>query len=94
MRLRVLAEAEADLTSIKAYIGHDSRTAALRVIRRLRRSARQLATAPLIGRSGRLQGTREWAVPGLPYLIVYRVNEAEREVVVIAVFHGAQNRPS
>jgi toxin ParE1/3/4 len=34
----------------------------------------------------------EWVVPRLPYIVVYEVDEARGEVIVAAVFHGAQNR--
>jgi toxin ParE1/3/4 len=44
-----------------------------------------------MGRDGVLSGTRELIVPGLPYIIVYRV--APEEVVVVGVYHGAQLRP-
>jgi plasmid stabilization system protein ParE len=27
-----------------------------------------------------------------PYIVVYRVHEARDEIVVLAIFHGAQNR--
>jgi hypothetical protein len=33
-------------------------------------------------------------VPGLPYVVVYRVDIAEQEtVVILGVYHGAQLRP-
>jgi plasmid stabilization system protein ParE len=31
-------------------------------------------------------------VRGLPYIIVYEVREQTNELVVLAVFHGAQER--
>jgi plasmid stabilization system protein ParE len=45
-----------------------------------------------MGRPGRAAGTREWVVHGLPYLIVYRVDETLDELTVLAIFHGAQDR--
>jgi toxin ParE1/3/4 len=44
-----------------------------------------------MGRAGRDEGTREWVVPRLPYMVVYEVDEDRNEVIVIAVFHGAQD---
>jgi plasmid stabilization system protein ParE len=41
---------------------------------------------------GRAQGTYEWVVVGLPYIIVYEVDQAADEVAIIAVFHGARDR--
>ena len=45
-----------------------------------------------MGRPGRAPDTREWVVHGLPYLIVYRVDETKDELTVLAIFHGAQDR--
>jgi toxin ParE1/3/4 len=45
-----------------------------------------------MGRGGRAAGTHEWTVRGLPYIIVYEVHENRDELVVLGVFHGAQDR--
>lgn len=37
-------------------------------------------------------GTHEWVVPGLPYIAVYELRPEDESLVVIAVFHGAQDR--
>ncbi len=50
-----------------------------------------LTDFPMIGHGGSLQGTRELVVPGLPYIIVHRVEPGT--VVVLGVYHGAQRRP-
>jgi plasmid stabilization system protein ParE len=52
-----------------------------------------LTDFPMIGHEGALQGTREMVVPGLPYIIVHRVEPAEAVVVILGVYHGAQRRP-
>lgn len=44
-----------------------------------------------MGRSGAEPGTREWVVPRLPYIVVYEAHEVRDEIIVIAVFHGAQD---
>ena len=43
-----------------------------------------------MGRPGTVPGTRE--LIEYPYIIVYRVDDERREITVIAIFHGAQNR--
>jgi toxin ParE1/3/4 len=54
---------------------------------------RLLSALPRLGRAGRKQGTREFVVPHLPYIIVYRVDIAEEdELVILGIFHGAQKR--
>jgi plasmid stabilization system protein ParE len=53
-----------------------------------------LGEMPYIGRERVLAGTRELVVPGLPYIVVYRVEIAEQgTVVTFGVDHGAQLRP-
>jgi len=47
-----------------------------------------------MGHKGQLPGTREMVVPGLPYIIVYRIeNRKEGELTILGVYHGAQRRP-
>jgi toxin ParE1/3/4 len=43
-----------------------------------------------MGRPGLVEGTRELVEH--PYIVVYEVREIEREIVVVAVLHGAQDR--
>jgi toxin ParE1/3/4 len=65
--------------------------AAKAVVERIFASTELLASFPYMGRAGRDEGTREWVVPRLPYIVVYEVHEERAEVIVIAVFHGAQD---
>jgi hypothetical protein len=51
-----------------------------------------LAFFPFMGRAGAVAGTREWAVPGLPYLAVYEVVGDREALVLRAVMHMAQHR--
>jgi addiction module RelE/StbE family toxin len=82
-----------DLEGIYHWIAQDSPRSAKAVIDRIFASTELLASFPHMGRSGRDEGTREWVVPRLPYIVVYEVHEASDEVIVIAVFHGAQDWP-
>jgi toxin ParE1/3/4 len=46
-----------------------------------------------MGHAGRVAGTYEWVVRGLPYIIVYQTDATEPdEVLILGVFHGAQDR--
>jgi toxin ParE1/3/4 len=59
---------------------------------RLFSSAELLISFPFVGHVGRVPGTFEWVVPRLPYIVVYEVDQAKGQVLVTAVFHGAQDR--
>lgn len=48
----------------------------------------RLADHPQSGRPGRALGTRELVVPGTPYIVAYRVEQAA--VVILRLLHGAQ----
>jgi toxin ParE1/3/4 len=52
----------------------------------------RLTHYPKSGRPGRIAGTRELAVSGTPYVIVYRVENAA--VLILRLLHGAQRWPS
>jgi addiction module RelE/StbE family toxin len=94
MRLRYTRRANRHLDAIAEYIAERNPGAARRVGDRIRETILLLRDLPYIGREGLLAGTRELVVPGLPYIVVYRVEAADREtVVVLGVYHGAQLRP-
>ena len=93
MRVRYRRRAQLDIEHIHEYIDQRNKRAATEVVARIRYAADRLGTLPYMGHVGRARGTYEWAVVGLPYVIVYEVDEAADEVAIIAVFHGAQERP-
>ena len=90
MKLRYDRVALADLDRILAFIAEDDPRAAARTVGQIRHSVERLTLFPHSGRPGIVEGTREVVVPGLPYIVVYRV--AEDAVDILAVFHGAQDR--
>jgi plasmid stabilization system protein ParE len=93
MRLRFSTEAREHLASIYDYIKDRSPVAAAQVILRIRLAAARLTEFPRMGRVGQLEGTHEWVVRGLPYIIVYEIGTTDPdEIVVLGIFHGAQDR--
>jgi plasmid stabilization system protein ParE len=50
-----------------------------------------VAEFPQMGRSGRIEGTRELVISGTPYIAAYRIDgDAVR---ILRVLHGAQQWP-
>ena len=93
MRLRYTAEAREHIAEIYNCIGDRSPAAATQVVARIRSAAERLTEFPRIGRIGRVPGTHEWVVRGLPYIIVYEIGVIDPdEILILAVFHAAQNR--
>ena len=91
MRLRFTQRSRRHLDEIAEYIAERNPSAARRVGERIREVAALLGEFPFVGREGALTGTREMVVPGLPYIIVYRIDADA--VSVLGVYHGAQLRP-
>lgn len=92
MNVRVASAARTRIGSICAYIHEQSPAAARRVAAALEAAIVSLEQHPKRGRPGRLPGTRELLVPGIPYLLVYRVEERSGTVIVANVYHHAQDR--
>ncbi len=94
MRLRFTPRARRHLDAISEYITERNPDAARRVGARIRETIGLLAAFPDMGHEGVLSGTREMVVPGLPYIIVYRIEfDDEDMLVILGVYHGAQLRP-
>jgi toxin ParE1/3/4 len=92
MRILWSRRAVAHLVAIREYIEQDNMKAAERVALRIQDVVRQLALHPLMGRTGRVRGTRELAVAGTPYIVAYRLKRGVLEM--IAVLHGRQKWPT
>jgi toxin ParE1/3/4 len=91
MQVRWTTPAAQDLEEITLYIQKDSEAAALAVAQALFDAANSLDLLPSRGRVGRIPGTRELVVPGLPYIVLYEV--ADTAVQILHIFHGARNWP-
>lgn len=69
-------EAIGDLASLRAYIAEDDPAAARGVV---------------LGRPGRVPGTRELVIPKTPFVVPYRV---QRNVIqILRVYHGTRRWP-
>jgi toxin ParE1/3/4 len=93
MKVRYTIDALLHIAEIHSYINERNPVAATRVVARIRSASEQLGESPRIGHAGAAAGTREWAVVGLPYVIVHELNEADGEMIVLGVYHGARLRP-
>jgi toxin ParE1/3/4 len=93
MKVGYSLEALIHIAAIHAYIDHRSAVAATRVVARIRQAAEDLGRFPERGRSGAVDGTREWVVKGLPYILVYEITPEADQLAILGVYHGAQLRP-
>lgn len=87
MRIVWAAEARRRTHEIWHYIALDDSAAADRIITRLVTAVEKLAFYPYLGRPGR-ENSRELAVAGTPFIVIYRVKD--EEIRIVTVLHGAQ----
>jgi toxin ParE1/3/4 len=92
MNVRFTLEALTHIDAIHFYIERSSTRAAAHIAHRIFEDAARLGEFPQIGHIGMVPGTHEWTVGGLPYIIVHEIDESKDELVVLGVFHGAQDR--
>jgi len=81
-----------DIDEIADYIWQDDPVAARRVVLRVVDAIQQLSGFPEMGRRGRVAGTRELVLAGLPYVVAYR--RYRGDVVVLRVIHAARDWPT
>ena len=91
MYIKWLCEAGDHLIEIRRYIAEDPPGAAEQVAERILETVTYLRDHPEIGRAGRIPGTRELVIPGLPYIVPYRVKG--NEIEILGVLHTGQEWP-
>lgn len=90
MRVAWTRPAHDQLAEILAYVSECNAKAANRLAVEIDMHVRALGVNPYRGRAGRLSGTRELVLPGLPYVLAYRVTD---RVEILAIMHGARQWP-
>ncbi|WP_425475967.1 type II toxin-antitoxin system RelE/ParE family toxin [Mesorhizobium yinganensis] len=91
MKLKILPRAVRDLAEIRAYISLDSEYAADAVSLRIKKSLNLISARPGIGRPSTQPRIREHSVPGLPYVVPYRIRG--ETVEILRIFHTSRERP-
>ncbi len=71
------------------YIQMDKPSAAARMADLIQAATEHLRLFPQMGRPSKRPKTRELAIPGTPFILVYRVRDDVLEI--LALYHGAQN---
>ena len=91
MRVRWTEPAAKALEEIQGHIARDNPRAAYEVAQRIRVTTEFLEEHPKIGRWGRVADTFELVIPGIPYIVPYRIRN--QEVQILSVFHTSRKWP-
>ena len=90
MRVTYSPRSLRQLEDIHSYISERSPRAARAVIERIRRLCEKLGDMPGMGTPTDQPGVRVLPVVRYPYLIFYVIREADNEVRILRVRHGAR----
>jgi len=83
--------ARQDLREIFEFIAEENPNAARALLTEIKERVGVLQNNPQIGRTGRMEGTRELVLTGTHYILPYRVKE--QQIQILAVFHTARRWP-
>ena len=79
------------LENIQDYIARENWNAAWEVTQKIKNTVTQLIDHPKLGRGGRVRGTYELVIAGLPYIVTYRVKD--EQVQILSVYHTSRKWP-
>jgi toxin ParE1/3/4 len=91
VRVRWTTPAAKALLAIQDYIARENPRAAFEVAQHIRIAVNQLREHPRMGRDGRVRGTYELVIHGIPYIVPYRIKG--KEVQVLSVYHMSRKWP-
>lgn len=86
-----LHKALKNLEQAYAYTAQHDLDTAVSLVLKIQAATDQLAEFPLIGRTGRVDGTRELVITNTPYIVIYRVKGSTVEI--LRVLHSAKRYP-
>ncbi len=91
MRVNWTHAALDNLDEAVEYITQGKPTAAADVARRIWDATQRLAEQPGMGRPGRIGGTRELVIAGLPYIVPYTIEGDQ--IFILRVVHTSMKWP-
>lgn len=91
MRVKWTLKALANLDDAVEFIAADKPTAAADIAQKIWDAGKMIGRQPGMGRPGRVPGTRELVIPGLPYVLPYV--EKEGVVFILRVMHTSMKWP-
>ncbi|MDR2892804.1 MAG: type II toxin-antitoxin system RelE/ParE family toxin [Deltaproteobacteria bacterium] len=90
--IRWLPKAQENLNAELTRIAEEDEAAAKRIALIVKSRVESLEQFPESGRPGRIPGTRELVISGLPYLLPYRMRG--KVIEILRFFHTAQKPPN
>jgi addiction module RelE/StbE family toxin len=92
VKVRWASQAEQDRADVMSYIAADNVRAAIAMDELFGAAAARLEAFPLLGKPGRVAGTRELVVHE-SYRLIYEIHEPDDTIWVLALMHTARQWP-
>lgn len=87
-----LRKALKNLEQAYDYVAEENVEAAVGLVLKIHAATEQLAEFPMMGRAGRIDGTRELVITNTPYIVIYRVKGSSVEI--LRVLHSSRKYPA
>jgi toxin ParE1/3/4 len=91
MPIKWTRKALKNLEQAYEFIAIANPDAAVEVVIKIRAATEKLEAFPNLGKTGRVEGTRELVIANTPYLLVYRVKG--KTVEILRVLHSSKRYP-
>jgi len=91
VKIRWTDVAAADLKSVHEYLSEHAPARADTIVDRILAGIDVLEQYPNLGRQGRIDGTRELVITGTPFIVFYRLQKSQVEI--LGVLHAARKWP-
>ncbi|WP_133138538.1 type II toxin-antitoxin system RelE/ParE family toxin [Legionella genomosp. 1] len=91
MRIKWTKGAQSNLNQIEDYIAQNNPKAAVDIVIKIIKTVGMLSENPTMGRTGRIFDTRELIINGTPFIVPYRINSGQIEI--LRVLHGSMKWP-
>ena len=91
MQVVLTDRALADLAALRDYLAEENPTAARKQAALVLSRIALLAEHPLLGRPGRVEGTRELVIAGTRYIAAYLIDG--EFIRILAIIHGSMMWP-
>ncbi len=86
-----LRKALKNLEQAYDYVAEENVEAVVGLVFKIQAATEQLAEFPMMGRAGRIDGTRELVIANTPYIVIYRVKG--KSVEILRVLHSSRKYP-
>jgi toxin ParE1/3/4 len=91
MQVKWLRKALQNLEQAYAYTAQTDQSAAVQLVLKIQAASEKLASFPMLGKTGRVEGTRELVIANTPYILIYRIKG--KSVIILRILHSSKKYP-